>query len=69
MLSITPSNRMFSESILAFAPQEDTEILSPSLWYTANFQYLLAAVERVCEALKQHSQEQLPQKRGRTHWV
>ncbi len=61
MLSITPSNRLCPEPILALAPQEDTEMPSPSVWYTANFQYLLAAIERIGEALKQHSQEQLPQ--------
>jgi len=37
MLSITPSNRLCPESILALAPQEEKEMPSPSLWYTANF--------------------------------
>ncbi len=58
MLSITPSHRPDPESRLALAPQENQETASHSLWYKANFQYLLVAVERVGEALK-HSQEQI----------
>ncbi len=68
MLSTTPSDRLCPESILALAPQEYQETASPSLWYTANFEYLLAGIERVGEALKQYSQEQISPAERENTW-